>query len=55
MRERRKQLGALPRVHLLLRALEGRDAVTEPTDGFATWSAGKHEITDAWLRKYPGA
>lgn len=35
--------------------LEGRDAITELADDFAAWSAGDHEITDAWLRKYPGA
>ncbi len=35
--------------------LEGRDAITELADDFAAWSAGNHEITDAWRRKYPGA
>ncbi|WP_436758897.1 ADP-ribosylglycohydrolase family protein [Streptosporangium sp. V21-05] len=35
--------------------LEGRDTVTELADDLAAWSAGNHEITDAWLRKYPGA
>ena len=35
--------------------LEGRDAITELADDFAAWSTGNHEITDTWLRKYPGA
>ncbi|MEU0484358.1 ADP-ribosylglycohydrolase family protein [Streptosporangium sp. NPDC006013] len=35
--------------------LEGRDAITELADDFAAWSTGDHEITGAWLRKYPGA
>ncbi|MER5644353.1 ADP-ribosylglycohydrolase family protein [Streptosporangium sp. NPDC002524] len=35
--------------------LEGRDTITELADDLAAWSAGRHEITDAWLRKYPGA
>ncbi|WP_329428950.1 ADP-ribosylglycohydrolase family protein [Streptosporangium sp. NBC_01495] len=38
-----------------LARLEGRDAITELADDFAARSAGNHEITDAWLRKYPGA
>ncbi|MEU8377846.1 ADP-ribosylglycohydrolase family protein [Streptosporangium sp. NPDC048865] len=38
-----------------LARLEGRDAITELADDLAAWSAGNHEITDAWLRKYPGA
>ncbi|MEU4537081.1 ADP-ribosylglycohydrolase family protein [Streptosporangium sp. NPDC023825] len=35
--------------------LEGRDAITELADDLAAWAAGNHEITEAWLRKYPGA
>ncbi|GAA0844076.1 hypothetical protein GCM10009525_60330 [Streptosporangium amethystogenes subsp. fukuiense] len=37
-----------------LTRLEGRDAITELADDFAAWSTGDHEITDAWLRRYPG-
>ncbi|MGJ6960624.1 ADP-ribosylglycohydrolase family protein [Streptosporangium sp. G11] len=37
-----------------LARLEGRDAITGLADDFAARLAGNHEITDAWLRRYPG-
>ncbi|MFC7648697.1 ADP-ribosylglycohydrolase family protein [Streptosporangium lutulentum] len=34
--------------------LEGREAIVELADDFAAQSAEGHEVTDAWLAKYPG-
>ncbi|MEV6860023.1 ADP-ribosylglycohydrolase family protein [Streptosporangium subroseum] len=35
--------------------LEGRDVIVELADDFAAQSVDGHEVTEAWLRKYPGA